>query len=291
MWRATAALPTTLTLSSGNASDLTTALRVSTPLLSCSEVTWASFALSASRVPLRRTSIASASATSSPDCAPAAPLSRRPAPTAPSVTAPAAIASRRVTSMGSSSGVGLTEDCPLTEQTLQLRDDPERRLASLHPLDVVEAVAIRLRPVVPRRPGGVRRQDDVGELEERVGGLRGLLDHHVEAGASDRARCQGLVERILVHHRAAARVHEDRRLLHHCELLRGHHLPGDVVQRYVQRHDVGGAQQLGEQREANTERVLLVPAEPHHVVVAHVHVEAAHAARDLLADVAQADDP
>src|SRR5215470_11226295 len=187
MWRATAALPTTLTLSSGNASDLTTALRVSTPLLSCSEVTWASFALSASRVPLRRTSIASATATSSPDCAPAEPLSRRPAPTAPSVTAPAVIASRRVTSMGSSSEVGVDGKRPLAEQALQLRNDPERRLAGFHPLDVVEAVAVRLRPVVPRRPGGVRRQDDVGEFEEGVGGLRRLLDHHVEAGAGDRA--------------------------------------------------------------------------------------------------------
>src|SRR6185436_19742403 len=50
----------------------------------------------------------------------------------------------------------------------RLRDHPERRPPGLHALDVVEAVAVRLRPVVPRRPGAVRREGDVWQREQRV---------------------------------------------------------------------------------------------------------------------------
>ena len=58
----------------------------------------------------------------------------------------------------------------------------------------------------------------------------------------------------------------------------------------MQGHDVGGAEQLGKEGEADAERVLLILAQPEDVVVAHVHVEALDAARDLLADVAEPDD-
>ena len=98
------------------------------------------------------------------------------------------------------------------------------------------------------------------------------------------------MERVLVDDGAAARVDQDRGLLHHCELARRDHLPRDVVQRHVQRHDVGGAEKLGEEGEAHAERVLLVLGEPEDVEVAHVHVEALNAPGDLLADVAEADD-
>src|SRR5207244_3585583 len=37
----------------------------------------------------------------------------------------------------------------------QLRDHPERSASRFHALDVVEAVAVRLRPVVPRGPRAV----------------------------------------------------------------------------------------------------------------------------------------
>src|SRR6266545_3724905 len=178
----------------------------------------------------------------------------------------------------------------LSDQAAQLRHHPERRAAGLHALNVVEAVAVRLRPVVPRRPGAVRREGDVREREERVVLGRRLLHHHVEAGGGDRPRRERLIQRVLVDDRAAAGVDENRAALHHRELARGHHLTSDVVQRYVQGHHVGGAKELGEEGEADAERVLLILAEPEDVEVANVHVEALDAARDLLTDVAETDD-
>src|SRR5512132_2330751 len=56
----------------------------------------------------------------------------------------------------------------LSGRAAQLGDHPERRPPGLHALDVVEAVAVRLRPVVPRRPGAVGREGHVRQREERV---------------------------------------------------------------------------------------------------------------------------
>src|ERR1044071_8807776 len=67
----------------------------------------------------------------------------------------------------------------------QLRNDPARPLARGHALDIVEAVAEARRPVLPRRPRGVWRERDIGQGEERMVRLRGLLHEHVEAGARD----------------------------------------------------------------------------------------------------------
>src|SRR5207245_5139787 len=80
----------------------------------------------------------------------------------------------------------------------QVGDDPERRPPGLYALDVVEAVAVRLGPVVPRRPGAVRGERDVRKREERMVLGRRLLDHGVEARGGDRARLERLMERVLV---------------------------------------------------------------------------------------------
>src|SRR5580765_1274567 len=86
----------------------------------------------------------------------------------------------------------------LSGRAAQLRDHPERRPPGLHALDVVEAIAVGLRPVVPRRPGAVRREGDVGQREERVVLGRRLLHHHVEAGGGDGSRRERLIQRVLV---------------------------------------------------------------------------------------------
>src|SRR5437867_1372207 len=91
----------------------------------------------------------------------------------------------------------------LSGQAAQLRHHPQRRPSGLHALDVVEAVAVRLRPVVPRRPGAVRRERDVRKREERVVLGRRLLHHDVEAGGSDRSRLERLIQRVLVDDGAA----------------------------------------------------------------------------------------
>src|SRR5262249_3584988 len=95
----------------------------------------------------------------------------------------------------------------------ELRDHPERRAAGFHALDVVEAVPVRLRPVVPRRSRAVRRQRDVRKRHQRVVRLRRLLHHHVETRGGDRARRERPMQRVLVDDRTPTGVDEDRGLL------------------------------------------------------------------------------
>ena len=74
------------------------------------------------------------------------------------------------------------------------------------------------------------------------------------------------------------------------ELAGAEHVPGDRVERHVERDDVGGAQQLRQQHEADAEGVLRVLGQARDVVVDDLHVEGGGPARDLLADGAQAHD-
>src|SRR5262249_25396168 len=81
----------------------------------------------------------------------------------------------------------------------QLRHHPLGPAPLRHAHDVVEAVAESIGPVLHRRPGGVRRQDDVRQHEQRILGARRLLGHDVESGHGDSPRLQRIVERALVH--------------------------------------------------------------------------------------------
>ena len=122
-----------------------------------------------------------------------------------------------------------------------------------------------------------------------IGGRR-LLHHDVEPGGENLPRRERMVERLLVHHGAAARVDEECARLHQRELLAAQHAACAIGQGHVQAHDVRRAEELGEEREPDAERVLLILTEPHDVVVADLHVERLGPARHLLADVAEADD-
>ena len=81
------------------------------------------------------------------------------------------------------------------------------------------------------------------------------------------------MQRVLVDDGAAAGVDEDRGRLHHRQLALADQIVRRVVERHVQGHDVRGAQQLVEEREADAERVLLVLGEPRDVVVLDARVE------------------
>ena len=122
-------------------------------------------------------------------------------------------------------------------------------------------------------------------------GLRRLLHQDVEAGGGHWTGGQRPVERGLVDDGAPARVDQDRAGLHHAELARRHEIARGLVERDVQRDHVGRRQKLGEQHEADVERVFLGLGEPPDVVVLHAHVEPVRLARDLLADVAEAHEP
>ena len=136
----------------------------------------------------------------------------------------------------------------------------------------------------------MRRDRDGLDVEQGIV-LRGrLVHHHVEAGAGDALGDERLVQGDLVHDRPPARVHQHRGRLHHGQLPLGDHVLGLGGQRHVQRHHVGHLEQLVEQHEADSQRVLLVLGQPHDVVVDDLDVEAVQPARDLLADVAEPDD-
>src|SRR5260221_7746155 len=92
----------------------------------------------------------------------------------------------------------------------QLRNHPPRPAAGSDALDVVEAIPEARCPVLPRRSGGMRRQGDVRQLEQRMIRRRRLFDHDVEPGPSEPPLGQRAVERVLVHHRSPARIDDDR---------------------------------------------------------------------------------
>src|SRR5713101_3769408 len=79
----------------------------------------------------------------------------------------------------------------------QLRNHPPWRAAGGDTQDVVEAVPEPRRPILPRRPCGMRCERDVRQREEGVIRRRWLLDHHVEPGARDLPFQQRPVERGL----------------------------------------------------------------------------------------------
>src|SRR5665213_2618259 len=91
------------------------------------------------------------------------------------------------------------------------------------------------------------------------------LDVMVEPGGHDDFVVERVVERDLVHHRTAAGIDEDGGLLHHRQLSLADQIVRRLVERHVQRDDVGGPEQLGEQREAHVERALLVGRHAHPV--------------------------
>src|ERR1700680_3972358 len=59
----------------------------------------------------------------------------------------------------------------VSRSVAQFRNDPKRRLAARHALEIVEGVAPALPMIVPGRPGAVRAEDGVLQGEEFVVGL------------------------------------------------------------------------------------------------------------------------
>src|SRR5437879_4273689 len=173
----------------------------------------------------------------------------------------------------------------------QLRNHPPRRAAGGDTLDVVEAVPEPCRPILPRRPCGMRCERDVRQREEGVIRRRWLLDHHVEPRARDLPVQQRPVERGLVHDRPAAGVDEDRARLHHRELARAEQIPRRVVEWHVQTHHVRRAKKLGEEDEADPEGVLLALVRPPVVRVLIAHFERARAPPHLFVTIPDARAP
>lgn len=135
----------------------------------------------------------------------------------------------------------------------------------------------------------VGRDDDVGEGVEGVVVGEGLGDGHIEGGAADGARPERLDERVLVHDATAGRIHEDGGLLHGGELGGANQVLGLGAVGDVKRDEVGAREELGQGHALNAELALDLGVGGAGGSE-HGHAEAAGAARDGAADLAQTDD-
>ena len=132
------------------------------------------------------------------------------------------------------------------------------------------------------------RRDHEVRREKQGPGVR-LLREDVDRSAGEPARLECLEQRRLVDELAARGVDQPRPLLHLADRLRADHATRLVVQRQVERDEVGAGEHA-------LERVRLDAGLPEaiggdeRVVGDHVHLQPERAPRDLLADAAETED-
>jgi len=97
-------------------------------------------------------------------------------------------------------------------------------------------------------------------------------------------------ERGLVDHRPARGVDDDRGRFHQFEFVLADHVARRSVQRDMQRHDIGGAQQFAQQAELHIVPVGLAFGQPRDIEILHAHAERLREPRNLLADRSEAND-
>ena len=132
----------------------------------------------------------------------------------------------------------------------------------------------------------MRRDDDVLELEQRARIRLGRID--VERCRGDLAALQSDEQRVLVHELAACRVDDAHAVAHLRDRRRVDRAARLVRQRQVQREEVRTREHLVERRALDAE--LAKPFGGHERVVGEdAQLEAERAARDLLADAAEAE--
>ena len=134
----------------------------------------------------------------------------------------------------------------------------------------------------------MRRHDDAVRGSEHVAD-RGLLAEHVDRGAGDHAALDRLVQRLLVHERAARGVDEVGARLHARELLAADQPARLLVQRGVQRHEVGLLQQRLERDQLDADRGGALAGDER-VVGDDAHLEGARTLGHARADAPEADD-
>ena len=137
------------------------------------------------------------------------------------------------------------------------------------------------------RGGEVRRRDDVLELEQRPRVRLGGED--VERRACDLARDERVVERLLVHELAARGVDDPHAVAHLRDRGRVDAPARLVVERQVERDEVGRREHLGRGLDAVDAELAEALARDERVVGGDAHAEPERAARDLLADAAEAE--
>jgi len=134
-----------------------------------------------------------------------------------------------------------------------------------------------------------REQNPFGAPERRLGGQRLRLEH-VEGGPRELACLYRRHQRVIVDEAAARGVHQDSSRLHHAEPLAVHETVRLVGEGHVQRHDVGGGEQLLERLQLDPELTGSRLGEER-VVSYDLHPERPCNGRDVDAHAAQPHEP
>ena len=131
------------------------------------------------------------------------------------------------------------------------------------------------------RRGEVWRDDDIRRPEQRP--VVRLLREDVDRGARELARFEGGDERLLVDELAAGGIDEPRAVTHACDCSGIDRPACVVVQRQVQREEVGPPQHLVE-RGADDAEIAKALGGDERIVGDDLHQQAERAARDLPPD-------
>ena len=134
----------------------------------------------------------------------------------------------------------------------------------------------------------MRRDDDALRGRQHVADRR-LFAEDVDGGPGDHAALDRLVQRLLVHERPARGIHEVGARLHARELRAADQAARLLVQRRVQRHEVGLLQQRLERDQLDADRGRALVGDER-VVGDHAHLEGARTLRHPRADAPEADD-
>ncbi len=136
----------------------------------------------------------------------------------------------------------------------------------------------------------MRRQDDVGQLEQRMIGRRRLLHEHVEGGSGQVARTQRLGQRLLVDDAAAGTVDDASALGQQRQFAGADQVAGLVGQRRMHGEEIDARQQLGQLGDGLDAHLGGAGRRQERVEADYLHVQSGGAAGDLTADASQADD-
>ncbi len=136
----------------------------------------------------------------------------------------------------------------------------------------------------------MRREDDIGQLQQRMIGGRRFLHEHVESGPGQMARSQRLYQRLLVDDAATGAVDDASTLGQHRQLRSADQVACFVGQRRMHGEEIDARQHLGEIGDSLDAHLRSAGRGEKGIEADDLHVQAGGAAGDLTADASETDD-
>ena len=107
--------------------------------------------------------------------------------------------------------------------------------------DLPECLAEDAHPGLRGARGDMRRDDDVGPMQQGMIGRQRFRLGHIEPGSEQTSSIERVEQRIAVHETATGGVDEHHTALHLQELVDADHASRRVAQRHMQGDDIGRA--------------------------------------------------